>query len=156
MLFLGALDAGAFSNIEYRPFGNSFTTLVGVDIRNKWLHLNVSSSGLDTRSLRSIYSIHVLTYAGLGYTLPSKSKEINSFYLTATPYFFTFKDKVETPFINNTAGNSSFNFNAGLTWTNSKVTKNGRRINTQFYLPIFGSHFLDELRTMSFRVGISI
>jgi len=156
MLFVGAWDIGVYSNLEYRPFGNSFTTLVGVDVRNKWLQLNVSNSGLDTRSLRSIYSINILTYTGLGFTLPTKKKETNSIYLTATPYFFTFKDKVETPFINNTVSNSSFNFNAGLTWISTKITKKGRRINTQFYIPLLGSHFLDELRTMSLKIGISI
>lgn len=156
MLFVGALDVGVYSNFEYHPFGNSLATLVGIDIRNKWLQLNISNSGLDTKSIRSIYSINILTYAGIGFTLPTKKKETNSFYLTANPYLFMFKEKVETPFINNTVGNNSFNFNTGLTWTNNRVTKKGKRINTQFYIPIFGGHFLDELRTASLRIGISI
>lgn len=156
ILFVGGLDLGAFTNLEYRPFGNAFTTLVGAEVRNKWLHLNVSNSGLATRSLSTAYSISAQTHFGLGYTLPTKQEEVNAFYLTATPYLFSFKETAETAFINNTAGNTSLNFNVGITWSNTKTTKSGRTMNFQFYLPILGSAFLDELRTMSFRIGLSL
>lgn len=156
ILFVGGVDLGLFTNLEYRPFGNAFTTLIGAEIRNKWLHLNVSNSGLDTRSLSTAYSISANTHFGIGCTLPTKKEEINAFYLTATPYLFSFRETVETAYINNTASNSSYNVNVGITWSNTKTTKSGRTMNFQFYLPMLGSAFLDELRTMSFRIGLSL
>lgn len=156
MLFVGGLDLGVFSNIEYKPFSNAISTLVGVDIRNKWIQLDLSNSGLDTRSMKSHYNLHLLTYAGLGVTLPTQKKEKNSLYITITPYLFAFKESAETDFINNTVNHRSINLNAGITWINSKRTKKGRTLTSQFYLPIIGTHFLDELRTMNLKVGLSI
>ena len=156
MLFVGALDVGVFSNVEIHPFGNPVALLGGVDLRNKILQLDMSNSGLDTKSLKTHYSANLIAYAGAGYSFLSKKGELNSFYLTAAPYFFAFKETVDTPYINNTTKNSSLNFNAGLTWTSSKKTKRGRTLSTQLYFPLVGKHILDELRIMNLKVGLSI
>ncbi|MEM1220729.1 MAG: hypothetical protein AAGH79_17545 [Bacteroidota bacterium] len=152
MLFVGALDLGAFLNIETSPVDNPFTILAGIDLRNKWVQLPLNNQGLDTRSIQSNFGVHLISYAGLGYSL-LRAKNRNSFYLTATPYYFGFKETVNTPFLNNAVERGSVSFNAGITWTNTEVTKKGRVRTTQFYLPLAGSHILDELRVMNLKFG---
>lgn len=157
MLFIGGLDMGGYINYEYSLPNNSTSFIVGTDIRNKWVQANISNSGLDTKSLKTHYSVNVITYGGVGYSVYSKNKQKrNSLYITGTPYFFSFKESVSTSHIENTVKENSLNFNAGILWTNSKTTKKGRITNTQFYIPILGGHLLDELRVMNFKIGFSI
>ena len=84
MLFEGGLDLGGFLNIETSPIDNPFTIFAGIDLRNKWVQLPLSNQGLDTRSIQSNFGVHLISYAGLGYSLV-RAKKRNTFYLTATP-----------------------------------------------------------------------
>ncbi len=157
MLFVGGLDLGVYANVEHQLSANPVSFMLGMDIRNKWYQADVSNSGLDTRSLRTNYSVNVIAYGGVGYAFNSKKKqERNSFYLMGTPYFFTFKETVNAAYIQNTSKSSSLNFNAGLLWSNSTVTKKGKIINVQFYIPILAKNLLDELRIMNIKFGLTL
>ncbi len=154
MLFIGALDIGLYANVESHPFNNPIAVLAGLDIRNKFVQLDID--GLYTKNLKTHYSANFIGSFGLGYSFISKKRRRNSFYITGTPYYFTFKESVKTNFIDRTSSSNSFNFNLGITWTNTKKTKRGKEIQTQFYFPFYGSHFLDEIRIMNFKIGITI
>ncbi len=157
MLFVGGLDLGVYTSVEHQLSPKPVSFILGLDIRNKWFQTNVSNSGLDTRSLKTNYSINVIGYGGVGYTFRSKNKhELNSFYLTGTPYIFTFKETVNTAYIQNTSKNSSLNFHVVLLWSNSTVTKKGKIFNTQFYIPLIAKSFSDELRIMNIKFGLTI
>lgn len=156
MLFIGALDAGLFCNLEANPINKRLAFMAGVDLRNKWFHIPVGNEGLDTHSLKSSYNLIGMSYLGIGASFYSKSGEKNSFYLTGTPYLFAYKESVAADYLNNTVQRSLFGFNAGLTWSSTKINKRERQITTQFYIPVFSRHFLDEMRYMNLKIGIQL
>jgi hypothetical protein len=155
-LFIGGFDAGGYISFEHQH-KNRFGYLAGLELRNKWFHLPVSNTGLSTESINTQYNVTAMLFAGVGYTFKNKKRpEINSFNLTANPYFRAFKESVDHPFISNTVSSTMFSVNYGITWVTTRVTKKGRTWNTQFYLPVYGPFFLDEMRFMSLRFGFNI
>jgi hypothetical protein len=156
MLFLGALDAGLFCNLEANPFNKRLAFAAGFDLRNKWFHIPAGNEGFDTHSLKSSYNIIGISYLGIGASFYSKSGEKNSFYITGTPYLFAYKESVNADYLSNTVQRNIFGFNAGITWASSKINKHGRQITTQFYIPILSRHFLDDMRYMNLKLGIQL
>ena len=156
MLFIGALDAGIFCNLEANPFNKRLAFLAGADLRNKWFHIPLGNEGLDTHSLKSTYNIIGMGYLGAGISFYSKSGEKNSLYFTGTPYMFAYKESVNADYLANTVQRTVFGFNAGITWSSTKINKNGRQITTQFYVPVFTRHFLDDMRYMNLKIGIQL
>jgi hypothetical protein len=156
MLFIGGLDVGIFCNLEANPFNKRLAFLAGADLRNKWFHIPLGNEGLDTHSLKSTYNIIGMSYLGAGVSFYSKSGEKNSLYLTGTPYMFAYKESVNADYLTNTVQRTVLGFNAGITWSSTKINKNGRQITTQFYVPVFSRHFLDDMRYMNLKIGIPL
>jgi hypothetical protein len=154
MAFLAALDMGAYSNIELQPLNNSLSIIGGVELRNRWFTIDIGQNA-GTKGLKTHYSLVGSGYAGVGLSFISKTKkEKNSFYLTANPYIFSYKESIINEYFDNTTPRKTRGFNSGITWSNTTISEKGRKIVTQFYLPIFGGHPLDEMRYMSLRFGI--
>lgn len=155
MLFVGALDMGIYTNVEYHPFSN-FSFIGGGDIRNRWITLSIVENA-GTSDLKTHYSIIGAAYLGAGYTYRKGSEKRNSFYIAANPYLFNYKESVSNSYFNNTIFRNTDGIDFGIIWSSTQITKKGRRINTQLYVPVvFGIDILDHLRFMSFRIGLEI
>ncbi len=155
MLFVGALDMGVYANVEYHPF-SKFSFIGGGEIRNRWITLNIVENA-GTSDLKTHYSIIGAAYLGAGYTHRKGNDKRNSFYLTANPYLFNYKESVSNSYFENTVSRNSEGLDFGIIWSSTQKTKKGRKINTQLYIPVvFGIDILDHLRFMSFRIGFEI
>lgn len=157
-VFLGSLDAGPCISLEYRPFKqNNISFYAGFEARNKWFHLPIQTVGFNGKGLRSFYSINLLMPIGAGYTFVNKKKQsLNSFYAVASPVFFAYNERVTTPYFTNRVSREAAFFIYGLCWSSSKTTKKGRLFNTQFYIPVFSRHPLENLRNMTIKFSWSI
>lgn len=157
LIFLAALDAGPFINLEFHPFkSHAFSFYAGLEVRNKWFHLPIQSPGFNGNNLRTFFSANILLPLGAGYSFYKRGAPVlNSFFVVASPVYFAYKERVANEHFTNTVSNQSTYMIYGILWSNSKLNKKGRRVNSQFFIPVFSRHILENLRNMTLKFGWS-
>ncbi len=155
-LFIGSLDMGVGASIESQPANNYLSVLLAMDLRNRWFTVPIAENA-GTKGLKTHYALSGLGSAGIGICFFDKTfRKKNAFYFTAAPRFYLYKETVDNEYFTNTVARNTTGVNYGLTWSNTVISKNGRKIHTQFYLPLFGGHFLDEMKYMNLRIGLQL
>ena len=155
-LFIGSLDMGVGASIESQPANNYLSVLVAADFRNRWFTVPIAENA-GTKGLKTHYALTGLGSAGIGICFFDKTfRKKNAFYFIVAPRFYLYKETVDNEYFENTVSRNTTGVNYGLTWSNTVISKKGKRIHTQFYLPLFGGHFLDEMKYMNLRIGLQL